>query len=118
MAETVTCSMSVLLKLKTMSTSTHVKKNNRCLKEIKIITCTSIEVCLETRDQWQEQLALRDEENLSVCLLNHSTHSKTNMWLPIDVNNEPMKHLLVKHFKMYKALRLKYVHKREIMSLK
>ena len=39
-------------------------------------------------------------------------------WLPIDVNNEPMKHLLVKHFKMYEALRLKHVHKREIMSLK
>jgi hypothetical protein len=57
------------------------------------------------------------EENLCVCLFNQS-HSRPNTWLPIDVNNEPMKHLLVKHFKMYKALRLKYVHKREIMSLK
>ena len=60
MAETVTCSMSVLLKLKTMSESTHIKQNNRWLKEIKIITCTSIEACLETIDKWQEQLALRD----------------------------------------------------------
>jgi hypothetical protein len=59
MAETVICSMSVLLKLKSMSESTHVKQNNRWLKDIKIITCTSIEVCLETRDTWQEQPALR-----------------------------------------------------------
>jgi hypothetical protein len=29
MAETVTCSMSVLFKLKSMSESTHVKQNNR-----------------------------------------------------------------------------------------
>jgi hypothetical protein len=59
MAETVICSMSVLLKLKPMNESTHVKQNNRWLKEIKIITCTSIEACLETIDKWQEQLALK-----------------------------------------------------------
>jgi hypothetical protein len=77
MAETVISFISVLLKLKPMSKSTHVKQNKEMAERIKdAITCT-IEVCLETRDQWQEQLALkRMKENLSVCLLNHSTHSK------------------------------------------
>ena len=38
MAETVTCSRSVLLKLKTLSESTHIKQDNRWLKEIEIIS--------------------------------------------------------------------------------
>jgi hypothetical protein len=63
-------------------------------------------------------LPLRDEENSSVCQINHSTHSKPKTWLPINVHNEPMKYLLAKHFKMCEALRLIYVLKREIMSLK
>jgi hypothetical protein len=58
MAETVISFMSVLLKLKPLNESTHIKQiKERWLKEIKIITCT-IEVCLETRDLWQEQLTL------------------------------------------------------------
>jgi hypothetical protein len=60
MVETVICSMSVLLKLKPMNESTHIKKIKvRWLKDIKIITCTSIEACLETIDKWQEQLAFK-----------------------------------------------------------
>jgi hypothetical protein len=60
MAETVIGFLSVLLKIKPLSKSTHIKQTKeRWLKEIKIITCTSIEVCLETIDKWKEQLALK-----------------------------------------------------------
>jgi hypothetical protein len=38
MAETVTCSKSVLLKLKTMYKSTHIKQDKRWLKEIGLIS--------------------------------------------------------------------------------
>jgi len=45
-------------------------------EEWDIITCTKV-VCLEIRDQGQEQLALkRWKKFMCVCLLNHSTHSK------------------------------------------
>ena len=38
MAETVICSMSVLLKLKPMNESTHIKQDKRWLKEIGLIS--------------------------------------------------------------------------------
>jgi hypothetical protein len=122
MAETVICSMSVLLKLKPLSKSTHIKQNKIEMAErnkdyhmhinislIRYHRSMARTICFK---RWRKEIIK------CVCLLNHSTNSKPKTWLPIDVSNEPINHLCVKHFKMYQAWIVKRVLKREIKSLK